>query len=268
MENIQQIKFYELPPSDIERDGFEITIEDSVAEDLGEASKNNMRDRSVSSKWLTTGSSDLGNTRLTFAMGDQYFVDTFIVMACNFKSYVFEYFDGSTWQVSADVTNNEDDYIETAINLLTDKIRITIRETIVPNAEKFIGRIFVGTLIGQLQGWPVIKPKFDFDHRSVKMLSGKSHVVSKSGGFSFGMRTKVTSIQEDFDLLEKLFFSFRDGVFAQLSGGSRNQFAVRLTGYDPNFIYKVKPIKDYKPEFYKGIYSIGATFNADFVEVV
>lgn len=266
--NIQQIKFYEIPPSDIDRTGFSIDIVDSIAESTGDSFKDNMRDRNINSKWITTGSEDASNTEITFTLSDSVFADVFIFMACNFKSYLFEYFDGSNMVTIADVTDNDSDYIEIPVGYSTSIFKITIRETIIADAEKFIGCIFIGTLIGQLQGWPVIKPEHDFDIQETTMLSGKKHVVSSVGGFSFSIKTKVTSIQEDFDLLQKVLFSYKRGFFAQLSGGSREQFSLKLIGYDPNYIYKVKPVKNYAPDFYKGIYAIGSSFDAEFAEVI
>lgn len=269
-EDIQQIKFFENPPTDIENTGFEIIATDTVGL-AGQDFVNNMRDRDIESIWNTTGSSDLATTILSFEFVGEKQVDHLCFLNINFKSFTLEYFNGVAYELLDTQTDFSNDYYQYIFPELTkiSTVRLTITSTQVEDDQKKIGRIFFSRLLGQLNGWPIIKGDFDSDIQVTKTLSGKSHVVSNNAGFKYGIRIKVTSNQEDNTLIENLlFYQSQVGFFSQISGGSDSQFAVKLRGFSSNYILKVKPIKDYSPEYYKGLYMSGAVYSADFVEVI
>ena len=153
----QQIRFFQLPISDITNPNVTVTITDTVAEDNGQSIANFMRNRNLTSAWLTTGSNDSANTEVLFNLVDSERVDSVFLVEHNLKSFKLEWFDGVTWSLIENVTDNELTTTEHKVDADGVKqIRLTIYATIEANDDKRITQFNIVEEIGQLNGWPEI----------------------------------------------------------------------------------------------------------------
>ncbi len=228
--------------------------------------------RSNLSAWVTTGSVDADNTTFELDFGDLRDIDNIILVLHNFKNYTIQYWNGSAWtnfSTSISVTNNTSDTTRHSFTLVeTTKVKLTVTGTMVANADKYLHQFICTKLIGQLNGWPIIKNAIRGRNKQrTKMLSGKESVREQIGFFSCTLEIAVTSDEEDLDLVEDLQDS-NDGFLLWLCGGSESQFSSARQGYRLEDIPLVKCANEYKPNFYKGIYSLGLPVTLDLVEVV
>ena len=266
----QQIRFFQLPISDITNPNVAVTITDTIAEDNGQSIANFMRNRNLTSAWLTTGSNDSANTVVLFNLVDSERVDSVFLVEHNLKSFKLEWFDGVTWSLIENVTNNELTTTEHKVGADGVKqVRLTIYGTMTANDDKRITQFNIVEEVGQLNGWPEIsRVTHDLGQKSNRMLSGKYSISESVGAFSFDLTVDIETSQKDLDLYEKLFFLYRQGVMIYLSGGDESQFLLKTLGYRKQDFYFMKPTKDYSNDFYKSIYKSGVKLKISFVEVV
>lgn len=266
----QQIRFFELPISDITNENVIVTIVDTVAEDNGQTSAKFMRNRNLTSAWLTTGSTDAANTQVIFDLVDSERVDSVFLVDHNLKNFKLEWFDGVSWIEFANVVDNQEATTEHKLGLDgVKKIKLTVFGTMIADDDKRITRFMIMQEIGQLNGWPEISgATHELGQKSNKMLSGKYSISESVGSFSFDLSIDLENDQHDVDIYEKILFLYRKGVIVYLGGGDEAQFAVKSIGYRKEDFFFMRPEKDYRNDFYKSIYSTGLKLKIGFIEVV
>lgn len=272
MTDIQQIKIFNLPVSDLSNENFEINIYDTVATDNGQDIVNFMRNRNLTSSWLTTDSTDAAGTIVEAIIADSATVTDIFIIGHNFKDFDVQYWDGVAWVNFESVTNNTSDFyhFSHASSVITIKVRVVVNSTIIADSDKKITRLVITDKIesGQFISWPEIqKPTQGNIRKDSVMLSGKHFISGTQGSFSVKLKWKGITDQADVDIIEKMFLS-RKAFMIWLSGGSEEQFRFKLTGYRKQDLYIVKPSKNYINEYYKGIYSLMLPQSIDLVEVV
>lgn len=264
-----QIIFYQKNKIDLSVDGVSISVTDSVASNTGESFSHYLRNRKNSSGWITTGSTDAGNTTLTVDMGEGKTLDKIIMVGHNFKNYKIK-----KWVVNAfvDLLTVENNTRETTFNsfdsIITDKIQIEIENTMIADSEKFMRQLILTEGLGQFNGFPKIqKPTHDTNRIITKMLSGKKSVIESVGAFSCNLTVDVLSDKSDLELIESLYYT-KNGFLMSLSGEMEDQFRNKLLGYRDMDIYLMKCTNNYTPEFFKHCYQLGAKVDMKLEEIV
>ena len=272
MSDIQQVRVYNSPVSDIINDNFSIVITDSVASDNGQSISNFMRNRNLTSAWITTESNDSANTMIECIISDTSTVSDIFLVVHNFKDFDIDYFDGVAWVNIASVTGNIDDFYHAELTtpVITTKVRVIIYSTIIADSDKILTRLIITSKmgVGQFSSWPVVKNSTQgLIKKDSVMLSGKHRISQSVGSYSVRLDWKGVTTQDDVDIIEQMFLG-RKSFLLWISGGSETQFRFKITGYRRKDFYTVKPRKDYIADFYKGIYSAMLTQGIDLVEVV
>lgn len=268
----EQIKILNLPTSDISNPNFEINIYDAVASDTGQAIVDYMRNRNLTSAWATTGSSDIGMTRIECVSGDAFNVTDIMLVGHNFKAFAIEYFDGMVWILLQFYTHNADDFTHLSIDSIeTTGIRIIVYETMTANEDKIMVRLVITNKIesGQFVSWPIIdKPTQQIIRKESKMLSGKSFISESAGAFSVKLKWDGgINNQNDIDIIERMFL-YRRPFMIWLSGGDETQFRFTMIGYRRQDLYIMKCKKDYTNGYYKGMYGKIVPQTIELIEVV
>ncbi|MCK4500313.1 hypothetical protein KAU11_07435 [Candidatus Babeliales bacterium] len=269
-----QIMFFEKNKIDLDNPNVGITITDAVATYTGQDYTNFMRNRNNFTAWMTTGSTDAAGTEMLIDLVDERFVSDIILIGHNLKAFTIQYWTGlvyTDFPTPISETTNTDDvnyFTNTGVN--TSKIKITITGTQVADADKFIKQlIFTEKLgAGQLEAWPEIKsPRHNPNRKTSRMLSGKVHVVETLGAFSCSLKIKTWRLFNDLDIIERLYFG-REPALMWLGGNNETQFSYAARGYRKEDLYLVRPVNDWKPEFYKACYSNGIKLNIKLEEAV
>ena len=271
-EELERIRVYNLPVSDLSNGNFEVNIYDDIAIDNGQSIVSFMRNRNLSSSWLTTESTDAANTTIEAIISDSSRVTDFFIVVHNFKNFSVEYWDGVAWIELENVVDNTSDFyhLEIADGLITIKMRVIVTGTMVADDDKRITRLIITEKMesGQFVSWPVIKKATQGSiKKNSKMLSGKSFISEAIGSYSVELQWKGITEQPDVDIIERMFLG-RRAFMIWISGGSDSQFRFKLTGYRKQDFYIVKPIKDLISDYYKGFYTAMLPQTVPLVEVV
>lgn len=270
---VGQIKWFYKNKIDLENVDGKITATDLIADNSGQEFVNFMRNRNNYSAWLTTGSTDAANTELLVEFGDGRFLDNILLILHNLKAYTIQYKNGiSAWQnfsTPINETNSTDSSTTHTFDLITaTDLRIIIYGTQIPDTDKIITQLIATQLIGQFEGWPVVKKAMvSTNKRKSKMLSGKTRIVESLETFSCGLDVRQWRIQEDNDILEEIYFK-REGVLMYINASHPEQFFLDIKGYRKEDIFLVRPTDDFKAEFTKGLYDAGLKRSIKFAEVI
>lgn len=242
----------------------------TIAATSGDIVSANAIDKNPITFWTSVGSDDTTTETLIQTFPETQ-IDRLLFQDHNFKEFVSEYWNGSSWTAFTDVvgidgprsgiseTDFADDtaYYETAL-VTTTGLRTQVTKTQVPDAQKFITQIIATTEIGTLQGFPTIKaPAHSRNSRVKPMLSGK--VLVQKGIDSFAVTLDFdrypTSLVADLDLAMSLFDE-EDPFLVWLCGGRRGASYFRYTprGMRLKDIYLMQLTKDVKPELLSGVY--------------
>lgn len=270
----QQIMFFKKNKIDLDNPNIIITATDVIATDNGQNYVDFMRNRNLTSAYMTTGSTDAANTTLVFETTDEEDVSEIIIVGHNLKSYTLKYWNGSSYvnfstpiNVSGNTaTTNMHSFTQVSAHLF----QLIITGTQVTNDDKQIKQIIFTEymLTGQLNGFPVIKsPTHSSNKKINKMLSGKSNVVESIGAFSCDLNVANWRDDDDLTLVEELYFG-RAPALLWLSGGDQTQFSTLRVGYRLEDFYLIKPVDEYQPEWYKGLYQSGMKISLKLQEVV
>lgn len=264
------IKFFNKNYFDLSNSLPVVTVTDSVATNTGQDFTDLMRNRNRYSGWMTTGSSDAGNTTLEFDFIDEIEINTILIVYHNLKSFTLQYWNGSTWVDFSTPINQTTNTLSTNYfnftNVATSKLKLVINSTQVANSEKLIGEFIATTLIGELQSQPRITPIFDKDRKTTKYISGKSFVAKNVGGFGCRLFLKSESSQNDLALVETLF-QYYEGFLVWLCGGDTTQFETIRQGYSLEDIFFMSCSNEYEPEWNDGLYKNGMAIDMRLVEV-
>ena len=267
----QQIRFFGIPPSDYSNQNVSFTVSDPLADSDGQDIVNFLRNRNLTSSWLTTGSLDANETELLVDFIDSHALTSLFLVKHNLKSFKLEFFDGAALREFDNVTDNTK---ETTEHVFPDGanvvyIKLTIFGTMIPDADKRITQFLASIQIGQLEGWPEISGMTHTTGMKVStMLSGKSAISNSVGGTSFDLKVKVEESQADVDLFESLYYMHKRGVMVYVGGGNDSQFRIRVKGYRLEDFYIMKPVKDYRADLYKSLYESGPKIDIKLREVI
>ena len=267
----RQIRFFEIPASDYSNTNASFTVSDPLADSDGQDIVSFVRNRNLTSSWLTTGSLDANDTELLVDFGDAQALTSLFLVKHNLKSFKLEYFNGVSLLEFANVTDNAE---ETTEHVFPDGanvvyIKLTIFGTIIPDTDKRITQFLASKQIGQLEGWPEISSMIHSTGMKVStMLSGKSSISNSVGGTGFDLKVKVEESQSDIDLFESLYYTYKRGVMVYIGGGDASQFKVKVKGYRVEDFYVMKPVKDYRADLYRSIYESGPKINIKLKEVI
>lgn len=265
----EQIRIFEANYMDLLNTNASITITDAVATSNGQDISDFMRNRSLNSAWITTDSTDAALTQVDLLIGDSRPVSDILILGHNLKSFTVSTYNGATYDTQYTTTTETDDvtYI-TFTEVSTTAIRIVINGTQTADEDKYIKRIIVSKLFGQFNGFPKIQGTTNSTNKKqTRMLSGKISLTEGVG--SFGCKLTVDNFFDvaDLQLIESIYLK-REGVEVWLCGGDEDQFTFAALGYRRLDVFRMRPMDEYKPEWYKGIYSSGTKQTLDLVEVV
>ncbi len=268
----QQIKFFEKNQADIEFSGVGITVTDTVATNNGQDIVDYVRNRKNTSGWITTESTDAANTTLEVELGDEFAIDTIMLVGMNWKAFTVKYWNVSAWvdfpTAIAETANDSETKIYSFASVQARKIQIIIMGAFVVDDDKWLKQLIITETLGQFTYWPVIKkPVHSTAKRKVKALSGKGKITEGVGAFSCSLNVSNWNNDADLGLVEDLYF-YRQGFLVLLSGGDEDQFATKRKGYRNQDVYLMRPSNDYTPEYVKGLYETGVKIKIDLVETV
>ena len=267
----EQIRIYNKNKCDLSIDNVTITAANDEATNTGQDFVDLLRNRSNSSGWATTGSSDTATCTLEFELASGQEVDTLILIEHNFKDYDLHYWTGIAWTLIEAVTSNTETTNYHHFNsVIAYKIRVTINSTQVANEDKRMAQFIITDKLqsGQFEGFPVIQAvKHKTNKRVSTMLSGKALVVEGIGSTEFTLSYKLINLDNDLALLESMY-NLKQGFLISLSGGDEAQFSSSRIGYRKKDLYFVRMMDDYADNFYKGIYSSGVVIKAKLREAV
>lgn len=260
---------------DIDSENVNITVSDSEASNDGADFLSQLRNRNNITGWSTTGSSDSATCYLDIDWIDSKEVESIILVGHNLKNYNIQRWNGVSFEdfdTAINPTASTDFVTEHEVpSQNISRIRINIFGTQVPDQDKKIRQIIVTRKVGsgQFQGSPIIQ-KFvrNQNRRGVRTLSGKQHVRANIGGSEYRLNFKVWPYDNDFLMIEEMYFQNFSGVLFWPSGGNENQFRYSRVGYRNEDIILVKPVGEFDPVFEKGIYKNGMNFSLDLVEVI
>lgn len=269
-----QITFFEKNIIDIDNENVSITVTDAVASNTGEEFIDFIRNRNLTSAWLTTGTSDAANTQIDVNWIDEETLTDIILIKHNWAAYTIQYWNGSTYVDFSTAINVSGSTSETTQHrfdsVTSSRIRIIITGTQTADDEKQLYQLIVTNqlLTGALNGWPKINSPIHSLNKVVnKMLSGKKNVIESVGFFSCELEVESWRDDQDLTLIEKIYFG-RAPVLLWLSGGNETQFSTVRIGYRLEDLYLVRPTDDYTPEYFNGLYKLGLKIKMKLEEVI
>lgn len=270
----EQIKFFKKSKTDLTSPNINITVTDSVAVSTGQTIVDRIRNRNNRSAWRTTESTDAGTTTIEVSMGDAVRFDSILLIKNNFKSYTIQrwnpaganYVDFST--PINETNNTESTSYHTFDAVDSSRIKIVITGTMAADEDKYLYQLIVTQLEGQLDAWPEIKnPRHVRTIRKSQMLSGKMNILEAVGRFSCELKVKYWKNDADLTLVEDLYFG-RNPMLVWLCGGDEAQFSSTRIGYRREDLFLMRPVNDYEPEWFSGVYSTGLNVSLKLDEVV
>lgn len=266
-----QIKFYKKNHIDIDNTNPVITVTDLVAVNDGQEYIPFLRNRNNNSGWNTSGSTDAATTEILVELRDFQNVDVVMLVRHNFKNYLIEYWDTGlvSYQEFSNVVNNAETTSFHGKSVYTDKIKITIYNTVVADDDKTLRQLIIteNFWAGSFVGWPQIKkPTASLNKKISSMISGKVRIVETRGAYSCELYVSLLSIESDLTMIENLYFN-REGVLMLLSGGNEDQFASRRVGYRNEDIVLVRPTNELELPYVSN-YTTGIKIKMKLSEVV
>lgn len=265
-----KIKFFEKNYLDIDNDNASITVTDTtnVDTDDGQEFVNNLRDRKNTSSWSTINSDTNGTTVIDCVLQDYREVDSIILIKNNFEDFTIEYNDGINFNVYNTTTGNTKQNLLLELdNVLTNRVRITITKsrddafTGISEGDRYLFQLIITKKASEqeLDSYPIIKNATTKNINRVNTsLSGKAIPVFKEPTFSVDLSLKAFTSQNDFTFFDNLH-NLRRSYLISLSGFDESQFSMLLRGYRDEDIKLVRMVNDLTNEFYKSIYTSGAS---------
>jgi len=267
-----QIIFYKKNFIDLSFGSISITVTDATATNTGQAFVGYLRNRKNSSAWITTGSNDAANTQLDIDWTDQRTIDNLLLVKHNFSDYTIQYWNGSAYVDFSSAINVSGGVALTTVHTFTavqtSKIRLIITGTIVADADKIMRQFIATEQIGQLESWPIISGVVNSKSKKVtKALSGKSYVADTIGSFACSLDVEILKSSLDLAIFEQIFDSY-EGVLVWLCGGDEVQFSSKRQGYRLEDIFLMRPVSEYNPDWFQGLYVAGIVFSIKLQESI
>jgi hypothetical protein len=267
-----QIQFFKKNIIDLDNTAVTITATDGVASSAGDSITDYLRNRKNTSSWITTDSTDAGNTTLTVNWTADRVIDHIILVKHNFKAYTIKYWNGSTYvafptAIAPSSDTNETTEYNTA-STTTSRIQIIVTGTQTPDDDKKMAQLIVTEELGQFSGWPVVSsPMLSKNRQITTMLSGKKNIVDSVGFFSCTLT--VDNWKDDTDLtLVETIYDRSEGVLLWLCGGDESQFSSVRKGWRKEDLFLVRPSDELTNEFVKGLYVTGIKVKIKLEEVI
>lgn len=243
----------------------------TVTVSSGDVSKEFMFDGSIDTRWLSYLEGDDHTTstiEIEFASSKN--VDTVFLQKSNAKTYELEYWTGSAWATPAGLVESESeaggDVLFTFTSLSTTKILVSITETLIADAEKYVTNLMAFSTIGQFTGYPNIKPKIIMEQFDQKLISGKHHITDRGQSIEIILSFEKYVVDADLQLLEMLK-QRKSEFFILLNGGNESQFTRLVEPYRLRDLYKVAISGGYPASYYKNLYGSGVDTEVTLVEV-
>lgn len=249
-----------------------ITVTDSVALDTGQATADQMRNRSNDDGWGTTGSSDAAGTALIVTFPTAIVTDVHLI-GINWKAFTIQYWNGSAYVdfstpiVETANAASEKEYSRVAVEI--GQIRIVISATFVANDDKFCAQLILTQLIGAFGIEPMVSDFLIGKNRQlIDMLSGKKLVQRRIGAVSMTISQNNVTTDSDLSLVETLH-DYHSGFLVWLCGGTTTQFpsGVRV-GWRKKDLYLMNIASELAPNYEDGRYGFGILVYFNLVEVV
>lgn len=270
-----QVKFFRLNRADKSNENC------SVAVSSGSLSRNNIRDRKNSTKWISSGSSDIVTETITIDFGATYAIDRLLLVKNNFKNFIVKYDVAGVWtdfssvvtnegtqSTIAETTNTKDtNYYEFA-SVNTDSIQITINTTQTVNDEKEIYQVIASQEIGMFSGFPNIQRTFDRAKTSKKeSINGFSRFSILSEQFRAQMSFDNYPTEADHTLIQTLWEG-KQSFLIYPCGGDDEQFRYTdLKGNRLEDIYLVWFDSGWSPNYQENVYQLTLSYVLDLTEV-
>lgn len=264
------IKFFKKNILDLDNKLPVFSVNDSVG-NSGFLFVDLMRNRDNTSGWMTTGSSDAGNTTMVINFGEAREFDRVLIVGTNIKSYTLKYWNGSSFvdfSAPIDVTDNDKSTILIEFGSLQEyqQLELVIRGTQVPNEDKYIQQLIFTEVLGEFSFQPEINPRFSRSRKSTEYISGKVMVTKSVGGFLCDVKFSSITGNQDLTLIEKLF-NYYGGFLVWPCGGDISQYPTVREGYRLEDIFLMDLLNDYEPSWRDGHYKHGMPVNLKLAEV-
>lgn len=222
--------------------------------------------------WVTSGSVDANNTTWSVDYADKRDLSEIILVKHNFRSFKVQWWDGAAYQdftPAINETSNTSSVNRYSVSQVsTSNVRVTVYGTQTANSEKFLYQFIASSLIGRLNGWPIISNLvYSKNKRDLQVLSGKHVIAQNVGAVSFNLSVKEWKDPADLTIMETLAGS-SEGFLVWLCGGDEAQFSSKRLGYRLEDFFLMKVQNEYSPDFAEGGYTRGLKISFDFVEVV
>lgn len=263
---MSRISFFEKNKCDFSDSNVTATASQGAAYAIRALNRSNMN------AWITTGSEDADNTTFTVTLADPRKVSKIFLLKHNFKNYVVEYHNGTTWAAFSPAISETNDAKDSSVFDVTEVeahgFRITIYGTQIPDSEKFLYQFIATRPIGILGQQPKIANFVRSRNASVtRMISGKYSVRENVGNVQFDLDPAVWYDAGDLTIIEQLYRQY-EGFLVWLCGGDESQFGQEREGYRIEDIYLMKCRNEIQPDWNQGLFGAGLKFKVQLAEVV
>lgn len=255
---------------------FDINLAANVFGGTAGASSNstialNAFDGSKSTFWCSSSeNSDATTSYLQMTFLVTVSISRVYVYGTNAKTYALKYWNGASFStITPTVTKKSSDgaymYFEfTPVG--TTIFRFEITQTLIANSEKVVYEIICTNELGQLQGYPDIKPTISYEQFKQKLLNGKYHVTNRGESFSCELTFRSYLNTSDIALIESLKDRNKE-FYVLLCGANETQFTRNFKPFRLKDIYKVAIIDGYDTTYTGNYYKAGYNSTLKLVEV-
>jgi hypothetical protein len=200
------------------------------------------------------------------SVGDKYIVGTGTGAWASQDGKYTEW-NGTSWDFY-DTSRLEKTAIHSFTTVATQKIRIIITGTMVADDDKILRQLICTKAIGQLNAWPIVRtPLISRNKKTTRALSGKVYLAESIKSFSCTLEVESLKNADDMAIFEELFEKY-EGVLIWLCGGDESQYSSMREGYRLEDIYLVRPVSEYSPEWFLGLYQAGVQFLVNLEESI
>lgn len=229
-------------------------------------------DKNPLTKWRSVGSSDATTETLIVDFPEDVTIDRLLLVDHNWKSFTVKYdsggvytdfanvvgLDGSLGGGISETTFADDTAYYEFDSVTTDSLELTVTETQVADAEKFLTQLISCQELGTLTGFPLIRGlRPSRNVRSKNVLSGKvlAQKSEESMKFDLDFKNFGSTFTSDLDLMFSLF-EREDNFLVWLSGGRRGStyFSYGLRGFRLKDVYEMQATRDFPLSFRDNVY--------------
>jgi len=271
---MSNIRIYEKSIIDLDNVNPTFTVTDAVADDTGQSIINSIRDRSNSTAWLTTSSTDAANTKLVIDLLDALPVSKIIMILHNFFAYTFKYHDGSSFVDFVPAINETANLSETQYHsfeeVTASQFELIITQCFlegasVVDADKILRQLIFTREIDQFADQPDInKLRQNKNRRSKRMVSGKINVTKRAGAVEATLQFKPTKNKTTIKLLDTIFGS-DDGILWSFIGADETGHD-DIQGFRLEDLYLMAATNEFDTQYFEGYFNRGHDFKLELIE--